>query len=194
LIVGAAFPDDVWPDGQGSRGVFRPSVTLTKNESWHPIDWCCKKIHQPTRDPIRFKKISALYYLPEAGPELASFTLINPNLEVVPMSVYCPSCGSHHVITRNVGRKVGGTTGVAAGTASGAAGALGGAKAGAVIGAFAGPVGIGLGSLAGAVFGGLAGGAAGGVAGAKLGEELDTKVLDNYECRGCGHTFRPHVE
>ena len=50
------------------------------------------------------------------------------------MSVHCPSCGSHHVITRNVGRKIGGATGAAAGTASGAAGALSGAKAGALVG------------------------------------------------------------
>ena len=49
------------------------------------------------------------------------------------MSVHCPSCGSHHVITRNVGRKIGGATGAAAGTASGAAGALSGAKAGALV-------------------------------------------------------------
>ena len=35
---------------------------------------------------------------------------------------------------------------------------------------------------------------AGGIAGARLGEELDSKVLDNVECRQCGHAFRPHVE
>jgi hypothetical protein len=53
---------------------------------------------------------------------------------------------------------------------------------------------MGIGSLAGAIFGGLAGGAAGGVAGAKLGEELDAKVLDNYECQNCGHAFRPNLD
>ena len=66
------------------------------------------------------------------------------------MSVHCPSCGSHHVITRNVGRKIGGATGAAAGTASGAAGALSGAKAGALVGAVGGPLGATIGSLAGA--------------------------------------------
>jgi len=55
----------------------------------------------------------------------------------------------------------------------------------------AGPIGIGVGSVTGAVFGGLAGGAAGGVAGARFGAQLDRKVLDNYECRCCGHAFRP---
>ena len=34
------------------------------------------------------------------------------------MSVHCPSCGSHHVITRNVGRKIGGATGAAQATAA----------------------------------------------------------------------------
>ncbi|WP_306344593.1 hypothetical protein [Metapseudomonas otitidis] len=46
-----------------------------------------------------------------------------------------------------------------------------------------------LGGLAGAILGGLAGGTAGGLAGAKMGEEIDTRVLDNFECQRCGLTF-----
>jgi len=46
-----------------------------------------------------------------------------------------------------------------------------------------------LGSLAGAILGGLAGGTAGGLAGAKMGEEIDSHVLDNYECHHCGTAF-----
>ncbi|QRL05391.1 hypothetical protein JDS37_14130 [Vreelandella venusta] len=53
-----------------------------------------------------------------------------------------------------------------------------------------GPFGAGASTLAGAVFGALAGAAAGGVAGGRLGETLDSHVLDNVECRNCGHTFR----
>jgi hypothetical protein len=43
--------------------------------------------------------------------------------------------------------------------------------------------------LAGALLGGLFGAATGGVAGAKVGEVLDHRVLDNYECMRCEHTF-----
>ncbi|CUR46210.1 hypothetical protein BN2364_1769 [Alloalcanivorax xenomutans] len=58
----------------------------------------------------------------------------------------------------------------------------------------AGPVGITVGSLTGAVLGGLIGCAAGGVTGARLGAQLDDKVLDNHQCRDCGHTFRPEAD
>ena len=48
-------------------------------------------------------------------------------------------------------------------------------------------------TIAGAVFGGLVGRTAGGVAGARLGSQLDDQVLDNLECRACGHTFHHAV-
>jgi hypothetical protein len=46
-----------------------------------------------------------------------------------------------------------------------------------------------LGSLAGALLGGLLGCATGSIAGSKIGEVVDNRVLDNYQCRDCGHTF-----
>ena len=128
-------------------------------------------------------------------PQTDGFVLMSfPMEEVVQMPMSCPSCGASRLVSRHHGRKVGGTTGAVAGTASGAAGAWSGAEAGALVGAVGGPVGIAVGSIAGAVFGGLVGGTAGGVAGARLGSELDSQVLDNLECRACGHTFRPHVD
>ncbi|AWE81943.1 hypothetical protein CSB95_6138 [Pseudomonas aeruginosa] len=46
-----------------------------------------------------------------------------------------------------------------------------------------------LGGLAGAILGGLAGGTAGSLAGARMGEEIDSRVLDNFECQHCGLAF-----
>jgi len=105
------------------------------------------------------------------------------------MSIYCPKCGSHHVIQRNMGRKVGGSAGMIAGSASGAVGALGGAKTGATLGIIGGPPGIALGSLVGAMMGALIGAGTGGLAGAKIGEQLDHRVFDNHQCQVCGHAF-----
>ncbi|HCF0781355.1 TPA: hypothetical protein NH723_000993 [Pseudomonas aeruginosa] len=56
-------------------------------------------------------------------------------------------------------------------------------------GGFAGPIGMTLGGLAGAILGGLAGGTAGSLAGARMGEEIDSRVLDNFECQHCGLAF-----
>ncbi|BCF87078.1 hypothetical protein PPGU16_01450 [Paraburkholderia largidicola] len=53
----------------------------------------------------------------------------------------------------------------------------------------AGPVGSIFGGLAGALMGALFGGAAGCAAGSAVGEQIDTHVLDNFECTACGHTF-----
>ena len=52
-----------------------------------------------------------------------------------------------------------------------------------------GPFGALCGAIAGAVIAGLAGAAAGCATGAALGETLDQKVLGNWHCHGCGHTF-----
>lgn len=101
----------------------------------------------------------------------------------------CPSCNSGRVITKNLGKQTGGLIGAAGGAASGAAGALSGAEAGAVLGVVGGPVGIAIGSIAGAILGGLFGGVAGGIAGATLGEQIDDKVLANYQCLKCGYSF-----
>lgn len=101
----------------------------------------------------------------------------------------CPSCNSGRVVTKNIGKQTGGLIGAAGGAASGAAGALSGAEVGAVLGVVGGPVGIAIGSIAGALLGGLFGGVAGGIAGATLGEQIDTKVLHNYQCLHCGYSF-----
>ena len=126
--------------------------------------------------------------LPEWSPA-KGFLFLSFTQEIA-MSATCPRCASTQLIPRQLGRQVGTTTGVVSGGTTGAVGALSGAKAGATVGLVAGPVGASIGTLAGALFGALVGGTAGGVAGARLGDELDAKVLDNIECRSCGHTFR----
>jgi len=50
-------------------------------------------------------------------------------------------------------------------------------------------VGIAIGSIAGAILGGLFGGVAGGIARATLGEQIDDKMLANYQCLECGYSF-----
>lgn len=109
------------------------------------------------------------------------------------MTTTCPHCRSPEVVSRNHGRKVGGTIGAIAGAASGFSAALKGARIGGTlggrIGLIAGPSGAALGSVAGAIIGGLLGGTTGCSAGAALGELIDDKVLHNYRCLDCGHTF-----
>jgi hypothetical protein len=110
------------------------------------------------------------------------------------MSIQCPLCRSHQVITLDHGKKVGGLIGTVGGAASGVAGALTGAEFGGTLGLIAGPAGSALGSLAGAIFGGLIGAATGGVAGSKLGEVVDQRVLDNCVCQTCGLTFSERID
>ncbi len=105
------------------------------------------------------------------------------------MSPACPHCRSSQVITRNHARKVGGTIGAIAGAASGFSAAMKGANLGGRIGLLAGPPGAALGTVAGAILGGLLGGTAGCSAGTALGELVDAKVLANYRCLQCRHTF-----
>ncbi|WP_214608529.1 hypothetical protein [Cupriavidus metallidurans] len=118
------------------------------------------------------------------------------------MMAACPQCQSRQVVTRNHARKAGGTLGAIAGAASGFSAAMKGARIGGTlggrIGLIAGPSGAALGTLAGAILGGVLGGTAGCSAGATLGELIDDKVLHNYRCLDCGHTFgqssvEPHV-
>jgi hypothetical protein len=104
-------------------------------------------------------------------------------------SVSCVRCNSTKIATRDYARKTGSAVGAAAGAAGSAAAALGGAEAGATLGLIAGPVGSIFGGLAGALLGALVGGAAGCAAGSAVGEQIDTHVLENYECLECGHTF-----
>ncbi|WP_454824473.1 hypothetical protein [Paraburkholderia xenovorans] len=101
----------------------------------------------------------------------------------------CPKCLSTRVEARNLARKTGGAIGTVAGTTSGIAFALSGAETGAAVGALAGPAGVVCGAIAGAVIAGLIGGAAGCATGSVFGEIVDEKVLNNYRCHACGHTF-----
>lgn len=105
----------------------------------------------------------------------------------------CPHCQSSQVVSRNHARKVGGTLGAIAGAASGFTAAMNGARVGGTlggrIGLLAGPPGAIMGTVAGAILGGVLGGTAGCSAGATLGELIDDKVLHNYRCLDCGHTF-----
>jgi len=101
----------------------------------------------------------------------------------------CPKCQSSRVDARNLARKTGGAIGTIAGTTSGIAFALSGAETGAAVGTLAGPAGVVCGAIAGAVIAGLIGGAAGCATGSMFGEIVDEKVLDNFRCHACGHTF-----
>lgn len=114
---------------------------------------------------------------------------LNPHETDMNSSPSCPRCNSTRITTRDYARKACGAVGAAAGAAGSAAAAMGGAEAGAVLGMVAGPVGSIFGGLAGALVGALFGGAAGCAAGSAVGEQIDTHVLDNYECQECGHTF-----
>ncbi|MCP2086302.1 UNVERIFIED_ORG: ribosomal protein L37AE/L43A [Paraburkholderia sediminicola] len=101
----------------------------------------------------------------------------------------CPSCKSSRTERRHIARRIGGAIGATAGCTSAAAAALSGAEMGAAAGTLGGPFGVLCGSIAGAIIAGLAGAAAGCATGAALGETIDRKVLDNWRCCACGHTF-----
>ncbi|MFM0243438.1 hypothetical protein [Paraburkholderia sediminicola] len=101
----------------------------------------------------------------------------------------CPKCQSSRVHARNLARKTGGAIGTIAGTTSGIAFALSGAETGATVGLLTGPAGAVCGATAGAVIAGLIGGAAGCATGSVFGEIVDEKVLDNFHCHTCDHTF-----
>ncbi|WP_024972834.1 hypothetical protein [Ralstonia pickettii] len=106
--------------------------------------------------------------------------------EVIPA---CPACASFRTEPRHLARRIGGALGAAAGGTSAAAASLSGAEIGAAAGTLGGPFGVLCGGIAGAIIAGLAGAAAGCATGAALGETLDNKVLLNWCCRACGHTF-----
>ncbi|MGU7776306.1 hypothetical protein ACV229_39905 [Burkholderia sp. MR1-5-21] len=114
----------------------------------------------------------SMYYRPGVGP------------------VYrCPQCQSLHTEPRHIARRVGGAVGAAAGATSAIAIALSGAEAGAMAGLIAGPIGSACGGVAGAILAGLIAGAAGCATGAAFGEAVDQKILDNWRCLACRHTF-----
>ncbi len=109
------------------------------------------------------------------------------------MTPSCPQCLSSRVVTRDYARKATGIIGAVAGAASSFGASLKGARAGGWaggrVGSIAGPTGMTLGAITGAILGALAGGAAGCSAGSVLGELIDDKILDNYRCLDCKHTF-----
>lgn len=106
----------------------------------------------------------------------------------------CPLCESTRIVTKDAGKRTGAIIGGTGGALSGAAGAVSGAEIGSTVGVVAGPLGIALGGLAGAILGGLIGGTTGCIAGSKLGEVVDQKVLDNFQCQSCGHSFSKHLD
>lgn len=99
----------------------------------------------------------------------------------------CPKCHSSQIETRNRARKLGGVIG----SVSGAAGAMivAASKARAAAGLLGGPAGLTFGCMASAVAAALASAAASGTTGVKIGEVIDEKILNNYLCHSCGHTF-----
>lgn len=105
------------------------------------------------------------------------------------MHLPCPNCNSTRVTTRNRARKTVGLIGTVGGTLGGASGGLSGFEIGTVVGIVAGPPGMVVGGVLGALFGALVAGTAGGLSGAQLGELIDRRILDNYRCLACGHTF-----
>lgn len=104
----------------------------------------------------------------------------------IPMPV-CPRCHSVHVETRNRARKLGGAIGAVSG--AGSAMIAAGAKARTISGLVGGPAGFAFSGIANAVLVALVSGAASATTGVKLGEVIDEKVLNNYLCLACGHTF-----
>lgn len=123
-------------------------------------------------------------------PLESSFSSPPAQLAVPPACIPpCPKCQSTRVDARNRARKTGSAIGTLAGTTSGIAFALSGAETGAAVGLLAGPAGAVCGAIAGAVIAGLIGGAAGCATGSVFGEIVDEKVLDNFRCYACGHTF-----
>jgi hypothetical protein len=108
---------------------------------------------------------------------------------VITMNIQCPNCQSIRIITKDEGKKVGGVIGAIGGGIHGISGALKGSQVGRAVGSIAGPAGGAVGSVAGAILGCLIGAISGGVAGAKLGEIVDQRILDNYLCQSCGHSF-----
>lgn len=99
----------------------------------------------------------------------------------------CPKCHSAQIETRNRARKLGGVIG----TVSGAAGAIivAASKARAASSLVGGPASLTFSCMASAVAAALASGAASGTTGVKIGEVIDEKILNNYLCHHCSHTF-----
>lgn len=140
-------------------------------------EWLAEQMHMHDREPAQASP-------PPFGQELPRR---RPGTDDVMYA--CPACESFRTEPRHVARRIVGAIGTAAGATSAAAAALSGAEFGAATGTLGGPLGVLCGSIAGAIIAGLAGAAAGCATGAALGETIDRKLLDNWRCRVCGHTF-----
>lgn len=140
-------------------------------------EWLAEQLHLHEREPTQTLSRPFDRELPGYPPDTGD--VIYP----------CPSCESSRTEPRHIARRIGGAIGATAGGTSAAAAALSGAELGAAAGTLGGPFGVLCGSIAGAIIAGLAGAAAGCATGAALGETIDRKVLDNWRCRACGHTF-----
>lgn len=98
----------------------------------------------------------------------------------------CPKCHSSQIETRNRARKLGGAIGAVSGAASAMLATS--AKARAVAGLAGGP-GAAFSIITSSVLAALISGAASSTTGVTLGEVIDEKILNNYLCHSCGHTF-----
>lgn len=98
----------------------------------------------------------------------------------------CPKCHSLRIETRNRARRLGGAIGALSGAASAMFAASD--KARAVAGLAGGPGAV-LSIITSSTLAALISGAASSATGVKLGEVIDEKILNNYLCHSCGHTF-----
>jgi len=98
----------------------------------------------------------------------------------------CPKCHSLRIETRNSARRLGGAIGALSGAASAMLAVS--TKARAVAGVAGGP-GATFSIITSSVLAALISGAASSATGVKLGEVIDEKILNNYLCHSCGHTF-----
>lgn len=101
------------------------------------------------------------------------------------MTIICPNCRSSRVGVRNYGRSTCGTLGSLAGAHL----AMQGIRVGTTVGRFFGPPGIVIGGTAGLIIAGISGAMLGGSTGTQLGSMIDDKILNNYKCLDCKHTF-----
>jgi len=139
-------------------------------------EWLAEQLHLHEREP-------------EQTPPAFDHELPRYRPDTGKVIYACPACESLRTEPRHIARRIGGAVGATAGGMSASAAALSGAELGAAAGTLGGPFGVLCGSIAGAIIAGLAGAAAGCATGAALGETIDRKVLDNWRCRACGHTF-----
>ena len=90
------------------------------------------------------------------------------------MSAICPKCNSPNVSCSKIAQQVGASIGT-----------VGGAIYGYRIGAAFGPIGMFTGAIAGLIGGAITGCEAGHT----VGKVIDEKIINEYQCNNCHHTF-----